>query len=77
VRNVPHPPNLRPFTFFWLDTICCPVEDGSELQATAIHKMKDTYEKASAVLVLDASLMTPSSNNLDDVKKLFRILCCK
>jgi hypothetical protein len=76
-RNIPHESHLEPFTSFWLDTICCPVEDGSTLQNMAIHKMKDTYEKASAVLVLDASLMAHNSGNLDDIESIYRILICK
>jgi hypothetical protein len=57
VRNVLHSSHPRPYSCFWIDTICCPIEDGSEMQNLAIHKMKDTYEKASAVLVFGASLM--------------------
>ena len=77
VRNVPHPPDLGPYSSFWLDTICCPVEDGSDIQTMAIAKMKSTYENASAVLVLDHSLLTHSAHNLSDVEILWRIVCSK
>ena len=77
VRNVPHSPELGPYSSFWLDTICCPVEDGSDIQTMAIAKMKTTYENASAVLVLDHSLLTHSAHNLSDVEILWRIVCSK
>jgi len=77
VRNVPHPPELGPYSSFWLDTICCPVEDGSAIQTMAIAKMKTTYEDASAVLVLDHSLLTHSAHGLSDVEILWRIVCSK
>ncbi|KGO75195.1 Heterokaryon incompatibility [Penicillium italicum] len=59
---------------FWLDTICCPVKE-SEDQNTAIGFMRDTYEKASAVLVLDSSLLTQNAKCLSDVEILIRIFC--
>jgi hypothetical protein len=43
----------------------------------AIHKMRGTYEKASAVLVLDVSLMVQTANDINDVEIIFRILICK
>ena len=77
VRNVPQPPDLGPYSCFWLDTICCPVEDGSEAQKMAIARMKTTYENASAVLVLDASLVVHTAKTLSDVEILLRIVCSK
>jgi len=60
---------------FWLDTICCPVKgnDDNDDQEKAIGLMRDTYEKACAVLVLDASLLLLSYKQLSDVEILLRI----
>jgi len=77
VRNVPHTPHLGPYSSFWLDTICCPVQDGSNIQQMAIAKMKATYERASAVLVLDLSLLIRTTDTLSDAEILSRILCSR
>lgn len=60
---------------FWVDTICCPLEDG-EAQDLAISRMRDTYEKASCVLVLDSWLEAQSSEALNDCEIMMRITCC-
>ncbi|KAI9812575.1 MAG: hypothetical protein M1827_004564 [Pycnora praestabilis] len=40
---------------FWIDTLCVPVD--SNLRKQAISQMKDVYEHADAVLILDAELL--------------------
>jgi hypothetical protein len=70
VASIPPEPSQQKLSSFWLDTICCPVKDDSEPQNTAIAKMKDTYEKASAVLVLDASLLPQAAGELEDTEIL-------
>ena len=42
---------------FWLDTLCVPVKP-VELRKAALLKMKDSFEKASSVLVLDSYLQS-------------------
>ena len=39
----------------WCDTLCCPVKP-SEAKTRALVQMKRTYQNATMVLVLDASL---------------------
>lgn len=55
----------------WLDTLCCPVEqEGKEL---ALAQMRRTYEQASHVLVLDASIQCYDSRKIHVVEALMRI----
>ena len=62
---------------FWLDTVCCPVEDGSRIQNIALEKMKDTYKNAAAVLILDSYLLQQTAADLTNVERLMRVLCCR
>ena len=50
--------NSQP-TYFWVDTICVPLETvgPQETQALAIEKMRSVYSRANRVLVLDADLL--------------------
>ncbi|KAF2670015.1 hypothetical protein BT63DRAFT_423984, partial [Microthyrium microscopicum] len=61
---------------FWLDTICCPVED-NKYQDKAIGLMRRTYENARAVLVLDAALQVNKHRQLLDGDVLLRIFSCR
>ena len=55
----------------WLDTLCCPVErEGKKL---ALAQMRRTYEQASHVLVLDASIQCYDSRKIHVVEALMRI----
>lgn len=56
IRNLPHPASN--ITLFWIDTICCPPDSANmeEAQNLALSKMRQTYEGATAVLVLDSWL---------------------
>lgn len=62
---------------FWLDTICCP-PDGKdrEAQDLAIGRMRETYEQADKVLVLDSFLLSQSVKSLSDAEVMVRIICC-
>jgi hypothetical protein len=60
---------------FWLDTICCPVDDNAPEQITAIALMEVTYAKAEAVLVLDKSLLDVHIKTLENHEILLRIFC--
>lgn len=57
---------------FWLDAICCPVKE-TEDQKKAIQLMRSTYQKAYAVLVLDASIFCQNDKKLGDAEILLRI----
>ena len=48
----------------WCDTLCCPVQPGKAKQI-ALVKMKQTYLKATRVLVLDASLAIQNIKTMD------------
>ncbi|KFA81924.1 hypothetical protein S40288_06874 [Stachybotrys chartarum IBT 40288] len=74
VASLPMPSPVGSQSPFWLDTICCPVEEGND-QIAAIGLMRDTYEKASAVLVLDQSTLNEKMSDMNgDVEILMRIL---
>lgn len=51
--------------YFWIDTVCCLPESG-EAQDLAISRMRDTYEKAACVLVLDSWLHTQPTAPITD-----------
>ncbi|KAK5730091.1 hypothetical protein LTR15_000025 [Elasticomyces elasticus] len=55
----------------WLDTLCCPVDpDDKKL---ALTRMRQVYEKASRVLVLDASIQSYSTTSMEPLEILSRI----
>lgn len=52
---------------FWIDTLCVPVgEEYREERRSAIVMMKETYERAHQVLVLDAELETYNMRGAND-----------
>lgn len=59
----------------WLDTLCCPVD--AEDKNVALAKMRQVYEQASSVLVLDASLQSYSTASMDTLEVLSRIFTCR
>ncbi len=59
--------------FFWMDTLCVPVKN-QKLREKAIVKMRDVYECASNVLVLDAELMQHSAER--DYREIFTRISC-
>lgn len=56
VRSLPEP--FAGTQHIWLDTICVPPDAAGmdEAQGLALERMRDAYEKATAVLVLDRTL---------------------
>lgn len=56
----------------WCDTLCCPVKP-SEAKTRALVQMKRTYQDATMVLVLDASLQLCNSNLLTPEEMCIRI----
>ncbi|MCJ1355049.1 MAG: hypothetical protein MMC33_005040 [Icmadophila ericetorum] len=62
-------------TPFWIDTICVPVRP-PELQAFALARMREPYERAQHVLVLDSYLQSLDSRNLSPLELFARISCC-
>lgn len=66
---------------FWLDTVCVPPDSqatdvmSQRAQAAALNKMRQSYEEAHAVLVLDSWLLDQGIQDLRDTEVLMRILC--
>ncbi|KAG8533558.1 uncharacterized protein KY384_001298 [Bacidia gigantensis] len=63
--------------YFWLDTLCCPCERYDEYQdgkVLALNRMRETYEEAEAVLVLDASLVIRDCHEISSLEILVRVL---
>jgi len=60
---------------FWLDTICVPPDAAKRenAQLKALEMMRQTYEKATAVLVLDSWLLSCTSQGKSDTEILMRI----
>lgn len=57
--------------YIWCDTLCCPVEkgpDGSELKNLAMGKLREVYQKADYVLVLDRSMELVSVAGLEPLE---------
>lgn len=60
---------------FWLDTLCVPLRP-PELQTLALNKMREPYERAKHVLVLDSYLQSVESKLLSTLEIFARINCC-
>lgn len=62
---------------FWIDTIGCPPDAAvqKEAQNLAISMMRQTYEDACAVLVLDSWLQLQKIDDMDDAEILLKIVC--
>ena len=74
--------SLRPKSFlkdtqtellFWCDTLCCPVVP-AEAKNKVLAQMKDIYERATCVLVLDASIRLYESEGMSAEEVCARIL---
>ena len=61
---------------FWIDTLCCPIEP-REARRLAISQMKEIYQGADSVLVLDSDLLVHSSYEASPLELLMRIYCAK
>ncbi|KAL3424858.1 hypothetical protein PVAG01_04139 [Phlyctema vagabunda] len=62
-------------TRFWIDTLCVPLKP-HVMRRKAITLLKDTYQRAEIVLVLDSHLMSLNSFVMDAVEMVARISCC-
>ena len=58
---------------FWCDTLCCPASPG-EGKNKVLAQMKDIYQRATCVLVLDASLKICESNAMCSEEACARII---
>ena len=59
-------------SYLWIDTLCCPVVE-SPAKTTSIRLLKETYQRAKYVLVLDAGLTSCGSKNLSPCEIAARI----
>ncbi|RDL41096.1 uncharacterized protein BP5553_01075 [Venustampulla echinocandica] len=59
--------------YFWMDTLCVPVNN-QKLRNKAIERMREVYEEAANVLVLDAELMRHSTAG--GYKEIFTRISC-
>jgi hypothetical protein len=60
---------------YWIDTICVPVRP-PELQTLGLNKMRQPYERAKHVLVLDSYLRSIDSKLLSPLEVFARLSCC-
>jgi hypothetical protein len=60
--------------YFWMDTLCVPVKN-HRLRQHAINKMRDVYQLAANVLVLDHELMQHPSLDRPYAELFTRITC--
>lgn len=56
----------------WIDTLCCPVRP-PEAKTLALQKMREVYQRAHRVLVLDASLQVLALQSMKTIEKLARV----
>lgn len=76
-RLVQHlPGEAANMVLFWMDTICCPPDSAgqNEAQGLAIAKMRETYEEAKVVLVLDSWLQESKIEQASHPEILMRII---
>lgn len=64
--------NTTTGSLVWIDTLCCPVRP-PKAKKLSLSKMQEVYQRATSVLVLDASLSIYDSRSMDVVEKLARI----
>lgn len=58
---------------FWCDTLCCPVSPGED-KNRVLAQMKNIYERATCVLVLDASIFLYENKGMGPEEACARIL---
>ena len=63
------------YTYLWLDTLCVPPDAAAEVKAQqfAMERMRETYEMAEAVLVLDSWLLSSKLESRPDEEILTQI----
>ncbi len=62
-------------TPFWIDTLCVP-RSPPELKMEALQRLKEPYEEAASVLVIDSYLRCHSAAQVSPFELLARILAC-
>ena len=62
--------NSSPDHGLWIDTLCVPLD--RDHRKTAIKRLKDTYQKAKSVLVLDKRLLRFGPH---DIERRVQLLC--
>ena len=62
-------------TPFWIDTLCMP-RSPPELKMEALQRLKEPYEEAASVLVIDSYLRCHSAAQASPFELLARILAC-
>ncbi|KAL8718428.1 MAG: hypothetical protein Q9181_008201 [Wetmoreana brouardii] len=73
VKNLPGETE-RETSLFWIDTLCVPVRP-RELQTMALNRMRDPYERAEHVLVLDSHLRSLDSTKLTTTELFAQVSC--
>lgn len=73
LRSKSFPKDAQTELLFWCDTLCCPVVPG-EAKNKAMVQMKDIYQQATCVLVLDASIRLYGSEGMSAEEACARIL---
>ena len=62
-------------TPFWIDTLCMP-RSPPDLRMEALQRLKEPYEEAAGVLVIDSYLRSHSAAQVSPFELLARILAC-
>ena len=70
------PGKASDLVLFWIDTIGCPPDaaEKGEAQTLAISMMRQTYENACAVLVLESWIQATNIGQMTDLERVLRIL---
>lgn len=71
-RMVNDLPGSHAQTPFWIDTICVP-RHPPELRKTALLRLKEPYERARGVLVLDSSLQKRTARGVSAIELVARV----
>ena len=76
VYNEKHKPEDQT-EHYWLDTLCVPPDSlgDPDLQKLATHKLREAYEEASLVMVLDGWLVATPTTGMRASEKLLRATC--
>ena len=60
---------------FWLDSVCVPLKP-REYKKMALKKLRDPYDRAQHVLVLDSYLRDVDTSKLTPLEVFARVSCC-
>ncbi|RAK96211.1 uncharacterized protein BO80DRAFT_438823 [Aspergillus ibericus CBS 121593] len=73
IRNLPG--RVVRTALFWFDTLCVPPDSAEqhEEQGTALQLMRQVYQNATAVLVLDSWLLSTPCSQMHDAEMMMRI----